>query len=78
MGKTIEVKIYGSYYKLETDKSPNLALEIAKFVDTSMEEIGAKNPYISDTRVAVLVALNFADDIKRIAEKINRLESVLP
>ena len=78
MGKTIEVKIYGGYYKLETDKSPNLAFEIAKFVDASMKEIGAKNPYISDTRIAVLTALNLADDMQRIAEKISRLESVLP
>ena len=78
MGKTIEVKIYGSYYKLETDQSPNLAFEIAKFVDSSMKEISVKNPYISDTRIAVLTALNLADDMQRIAEKINRLESVLP
>jgi len=78
MGKSIEVKIYGSYYKLETDQSPNLAFEIAKFVDASMKEIGAKNPYISDTRIAVLTALNLADDMQRISEKIKKLNSILP
>ena len=78
MGKTIDVKIYGSYYKLETDKSPNLAFEIAKFVDASMREIGGKNPYISDTRIAVLTALNLADEMQTIAEKIKKLKSVLP
>ncbi len=78
MERKIEVKIMGQEYKLITDRPEEEAREIASRVDGLLRNIKEKDPYISDTRAAVLLSLNLAEGIFRLEKKIKKLRELLP
>jgi cell division protein ZapA len=59
----LKVTIYGSEYALKADQSHEHIKETAAYVDKKMQEIAGKFQGQSDTRVAVLAALNIADEL---------------
>ena len=62
---TIEVEIHGSTYKVRGGQDPEHLRELAEYVDRRMNEVAAMTSTISSTKVAVLAALNIAEDLFR-------------
>ena len=56
------VEIYGQKYTFVGKVSESYIQEIAAFVDEKMNELAEKNPSLDMTRVAVLTAVNLAED----------------
>lgn len=61
----VTVSIFGSRYTLRTDGDPQRLIELAGEVDALMREAAAAGGAAGADRIAVLVALNLADDLAR-------------
>jgi len=59
----VRVNIYGEEYTVRSDGDVEYIREIAAFVDGKMRGISDKMPNKSPSRVAVLAALNIADEL---------------
>lgn len=63
--KDITVAIFGKEYTLRSATEPSVVRELAVQVDKRMREAAAGCGSVSADRLAVLVALNLADDLTR-------------
>jgi cell division protein ZapA len=63
MGVTVE--IFGQEYKVRGDTDADRILEIAQYVDGKMKEVAHGAPVGSLTKVAILAALNIAEELFR-------------
>jgi cell division protein ZapA len=59
----LKVTIFGTDYALKANTSHEYIKETAVYVDKKMNEVVSKYSDQSDTRVAVLAALNIADEL---------------
>ena len=59
----IRVNIFGSEYTLRADNDGNIVEKIAQYVDEKMREIDRNQTLKSTTRVAILAALNIAEEL---------------
>ncbi len=57
------MKIFGAEYALKADTSDEYIKETAIYVDKVMNDIASKYQEQSDARVAVLAALNIAEEL---------------
>jgi len=63
--ETIQVEIFGQMYSLKGGKDPDRVRQLASYVNARMKEV-QKGTGVSDGyRVAILAALNIADDLFR-------------
>ena len=71
MGKErlVEIKVFGQTYTVKTDAEEEYIKEVAKYVNEKMEEVLKKTKTVSTLNVAVLTALNIADDLIKEKEK---------
>jgi cell division protein ZapA len=71
MGKErlVEIKVFGQTYTVKTDAEENYIQEVAKHVNGKMEEVLRKTKSVSTLNVAILTALNIADDLLKEREK---------
>ncbi len=67
--ETTKVTIFGVEYSITSDRDPDEVRRIAKFVDDKMWEISENNNLISTEKVAILTALNIAEDYLRMLEQ---------
>lgn len=67
--KTIKVKIFNAEYTLKVEDE-NLAYKAVEYVDKMMNELHSKLPEQSALTLAVLTALNIAEELFR--ERMNR------
>ncbi|HVS65406.1 MAG TPA: cell division protein ZapA [Thermoanaerobaculia bacterium] len=61
---TVEVEIYGSIYKVRGD-DPERLQELAALVDEKMRQIAQHVRVVDATKVAVLTALNLAEELAK-------------
>ncbi len=59
----IHVNIFGYEYSLLSDDDESYVKEVAQYIDEKMREIDKNQSINSPTRVAVLAALNIADEL---------------
>ncbi len=64
-GKTVRVTIFGEEYPLRADADSEYMVQVASYVDRSMRAIAEKSAHLSSAKVAVLAALNIADELFR-------------
>jgi cell division protein ZapA len=57
------VSIFGTEYAIKGDADPDHIRELAHFVDSKMRKITEESPVLSATKVAILTALNIADEL---------------
>jgi cell division protein ZapA len=87
-GQLVQVEIYGQRYTLKATKDPSWVESIAAHVDRKMREISASTPTVDSLKVAILAAVNIADEFfqlkvegeaieDRIAEKAEQLSDLL-
>ncbi|MCR4601461.1 MAG: cell division protein ZapA [Clostridia bacterium] len=71
------VKIYGQEYTITGTSSSEQIREVAAYVDGIMNEIAAGIPNMSASSLAVLTAVNIADDFFNQKEQIGEMEDEL-
>lgn len=59
--KRVEIDIFGQTFSLIAEDEPRL-LEVAKYVDAQMKELSQSTATIDSFRLAVLAALNIANE----------------
>ena len=70
------VKIYGQEYAIVSDNDREHIQRVSNLVDDKMKEISAKNKKLSTAMVAVLTALNMAEEFFGEREKAEELEKM--
>lgn len=61
---SIQVEIFGATYRVRGEQDGERLQELADIVDRKMRDIGGQIPSLADTgKIAVLAALNLADDL---------------
>jgi len=94
MGTRTTVDIFGRRFELRASGSDERLQELARYVDGRMRELADVSPHVDTARLAVLAALNIADELfreretepgtrsekmrQRVEGLIARLEEVLP
>lgn len=77
-GKSSEkVEIFGQEYKIRGAGDPQYIHKIAGFVDKKMREIAHSSGIMSQSRIAILAALNIADELYQEREKRERVQGEL-
>ena len=62
---TTDVEIFGSVYHVRGENKPEHLQEIAALVDRRMREVAGKVATVDTAKIAILAALNIADDLFR-------------
>ena len=70
--KSLKVNIYGTEYSLVSESDPNRVEQIAKYVDDKMREIQKASPNRTIHQIAILAALNIADELFRLGQSQKR------
>lgn len=73
----VEVEIFGEYYTLKGDSIPAQMMQIAHYVDNKMKQLAGRNPKLSKSQVAVLAALNLADELIKLREEYENMVRML-
>jgi cell division protein ZapA len=64
-----EVEIFGQMYNVRGEGDPDYLLELARFVDSRMRDVAAQVATIDPLKIAILAALNIADEFSRYRKK---------
>ncbi|HYI13451.1 MAG TPA: cell division protein ZapA [Thermoanaerobaculia bacterium] len=59
------VEIFGQSYNVRGDGDPDYLAELARFVDSRMREVAAQVATVDPMKIAILAALNIADEFSR-------------
>jgi cell division protein ZapA len=65
----VHVQIFGQTYAVKAGTDPAYVEKLAAFVDGQMTEVSRGSGAVDSLRVAVLAALNMADEIFRLREE---------
>ena len=67
MGKErfVEIKVFGQAYTVKTDAEEDHIQAVAQYVNEKVDEVLKKTRSVSSLNVAILTALNIADDLIR-------------
>lgn len=77
-GKTkLSVTIFDENYVIKGEAEQDYIEKVATYVNQKMEQIAEKNSMLSAKQVAVLVALNLADEYLRLRQDYDELIKVL-
>ncbi|WP_059103853.1 cell division protein ZapA [Shouchella shacheensis] len=63
------VTINGQHYTIVSAENRDHVKEVARVVDDQMQEVRKRNPYLDTTKLAVLAALNTADEYVKLKRK---------
>lgn len=75
--RAVSVNILGEEYPLKADADRAYIVQVAKYVDTKMKEVMEKVSAKAPVKVAVLAALNIADELfKERAEKEKKISDI--
>lgn len=67
--KGVSVNIFGSEYIIKGDGNAEHTKEVANYVDSKMQEISAVTSNVSSLKVAILTALNLADEVHKLRKE---------
>ncbi|RMH97348.1 MAG: cell division protein ZapA [Calditrichaeota bacterium] len=66
---SIQVQIFGADYSLKSEKDPEYVRLIARYVDEKITQLAKNTNVKSQTKIAVLVALNIADELFQLKQR---------
>ncbi len=69
----VRVQIFGSEYRVASDTDPEHIREVASYIDQKMREIASALALRNRSTVAVLTAVNLADELFKIEEESRRM-----
>lgn len=68
MKKALDVEILGQKFTISSDADENYMLKVAGYVDAKMQELMQASKPAAKTNVAMLAALNIADEYHRLKD----------
>jgi cell division protein ZapA len=68
MKKALEVEILGQKFTISSDAEENYMLKVAGYVDEKMQELSRSSKPLAKANIAVLAALNIADEYHRLKD----------
>ncbi|MBN1272057.1 MAG: cell division protein ZapA [Candidatus Aminicenantes bacterium] len=77
--KIIEIEIYGQKYKIRVkgEEDEKYIGRLTSYVDQKMREVSTKSNSVDVLKIAVLAALNIADEFFLCQKKIDQLDEVI-
>jgi cell division protein ZapA len=69
----VTVEIYNEEYIVKGEENSDYIQMLAAYVDRRMRMVKQRNPNLSNQRVAVLTALNLADELNKLQEDYDQL-----
>jgi cell division protein ZapA len=69
----VTVEIYNEEYIVKGEENSDYIQMLAAYVDRRMKMVQQRNPNLSNQRVAVLTALNLADELNKLQEDYDQL-----
>nr|WP_051331205.1 cell division protein ZapA [Aneurinibacillus terranovensis] len=73
----VVVEIYGQYYTMKGESSSSHMRMVAGYVDDKMRKIASANPRLDTNKLAVLSALNMADEYFKLRQEYEELLKLL-
>lgn len=73
----VSVTIFGDSYVVLGNDAPKYIESVATIVDKKMRLIAQRNPRLTPAKVAVLAALNLADELTKLRQEQNAVAKVL-
>jgi len=61
----VQVEIFGQSYNLRGDADPSYINDLAEYVDGKMREVSSASTTVDSLKIAILAALNIADETRR-------------
>jgi len=78
MTKSVDVEIFGGTYSIKGDADPEYVRQLARFVDEKMRSLAQRSPStVSAQRIAVLTAVNMADELFRLRSRQRKVEDMV-
>jgi cell division protein ZapA len=74
---TVHVEIFGQTYTVKAGADPGYVEQLAAHVDAQMREVGKTAGAVDSVRVAVLAALNIADECFRLRGQVQNAEGAV-
>ncbi|MEE8320009.1 MAG: cell division protein ZapA [bacterium] len=71
----VDVEIFGKVYTVRGEKDVEYVRRVAEYVDRKMREISQVTDTVSTSRIAILAALNIADEFFDLREETDEFES---
>lgn len=71
----VHVEIFGQTYAVRAGADPGYVEALAAYVDTQMKEVGRSSTAVDSLRIAVLAALNIADECFRLRRELEEARS---
>ncbi len=71
----VHVEILGQTYAVKAGTDPSYVESLAAFVDKQMKDVGRASGAVDSVRVAVLAALNLADEVFRLRRELEEARS---
>jgi len=75
MSKIIRIDIFDQSYNIRSDMDETAVRELAAYVDAKMRAVSEATRTIDSMRVAVLAALNIADELHALRARQEKLEA---
>jgi cell division protein ZapA len=73
----MKVEIFDQTYNVQADGEENHLRRVASFVDEKMRAVAESTRQVDSTRVAVLTALNVADELFTLRKRLEEIEGPL-
>jgi cell division protein ZapA len=73
----VKIEIYGQSYNVQADENEAYLNELAAFVDAKMRTVAEATRTVDSVRVAVLAALNIADELHTIQRRQDSIDGPL-
>ncbi|HEY4742706.1 MAG TPA: cell division protein ZapA [Candidatus Acidoferrales bacterium] len=73
----VKIDIYNQSYNVQADENEEYLKELAAFVDEKMRSVAEATRTIDSVRVAVLAALNIADELHSLKKRQDMIEGPL-
>ncbi len=70
----VRVQIFGSEYRIASETDPEHIRKVASYIDQKMREIASALALRTRSTVAVLTAVNLADELFKIEEEDRRVD----
>jgi cell division protein ZapA len=75
--QVVEVKIYNQTYYIRGEGDTEYIEQLAAYVDLKMREVAAGTMTADSLRVAILAALNIADELSKMRRKIDQIDNTI-
>jgi cell division protein ZapA len=73
----VKIEIYNQSYNVSADENEEYIAQLAAFVDEKMRSVAEATRTVDSVRVAVLAALNIADELHTLKKREGGLEGPL-